>query len=512
PASSGFPQEKQSYDYTYDKLNRLELAAYTTPGKTGYFNEKLSYDKAGNIQSLERTSNGTGKTDQLSYTYEESGQSNRLASLTDGSSSNEGQPAGTTNYTYDDNGNLASDSKKQLTINYNELNLPKAVTQTGSNQTITYLYDASGRKLRKEATGGNRDYIGGIEYGNDGHIEFIQTEEGRAVKSGESYSYEYMLRDHLSNTRAVVKQDGSIIQLSDYYAFGMEMNHNGMTPSPDNRYKYNGKELQTELGMNQYDYGARFYDPAIGRFGVIDPKAEEATKYSPFVYAINNPMRFIDINGEGPGDRVKAARQMIGSLYKWENSTLRTGMTSMALEFKDCSELVNRVLFADGITDRVLTQNTAAMKTFFGENGKFIHSDKPEVGDIALWNGHVGIVSGVDKSGKIKLIHARGKSKKASENAYYLSPKAYRDSEFYGYYRPVKETPDGKLDGGKKNEGGTNNSNANPKTTQGEEQVNEFVPSDSIIRYLIDSQKFIERLKDDQKKYDEIIRKNPFSR
>ncbi|PWG77981.1 hypothetical protein DDR33_24635 [Pararcticibacter amylolyticus] len=298
PASSGFPQEKQSYDYTYDKLNRLELAAYTTPGKTGYFNEQLSYDKAGNIQSLDRTSNGTGKTDQLSYSYDESGQSNRLASLTDGSSSNEGQPAGTTNYTYDDNGNLASDSKKQLTVSYNELNLPKTVAQTGSNQTITYLYDASGRKLRKEATGGNRDYIGGIEYGNDGQIEFIQTEEGRAVKSGENYSYEYMLKDHLGNTRAVVKQDGSIIQLSDYYAFGMEMNHNGMTPSPDNRYKYNGKELQTELGMNQYDYGARFYDPVIGRWNVIDRFSEKYHSLSTYQYGANNPIKNIDVNGD----------------------------------------------------------------------------------------------------------------------------------------------------------------------------------------------------------------------
>ncbi|PWG77894.1 RHS repeat domain-containing protein, partial [Pararcticibacter amylolyticus] len=266
PATTGFTQERQGYDYSYDRLNRLELASYTAPGKAGYFNEKLSYDKGGNILSLERTSNGTGKIDLLEYSYEESGQSNRLASLTDGSGSNEGQPSGTASYAYDENGNLTLDSKKQLTISYNALNLPRTVTQSGSNQTITYLYDAGGRKLRKEAAGGNRDYIDGIEYGNDGQIEFIQTEEGRAVKSGAGYSYEYMLKDHLGNTRAVVKQDGSIIQLSDYYAFGMEMNHNGMTPSPDNKYKYNGKELQTELGMNQYDYGARFYDPVIGRW------------------------------------------------------------------------------------------------------------------------------------------------------------------------------------------------------------------------------------------------------
>ncbi|PWG78078.1 hypothetical protein DDR33_24205 [Pararcticibacter amylolyticus] len=118
-----------------------------------------------------------------------------------------------------------------------------------------------------------------------------------------------MLRDHLGNTRAVMKQDGSIIQLSDYYAFGMEMNHNGMTPSPDNRYKYNGKELQTELGMNQYDYGARFYDPVIGRWNVVDPLAEKMRRWSPYNYGFDNPLRFIDPDGMAASDIWKFNRE-----------------------------------------------------------------------------------------------------------------------------------------------------------------------------------------------------------
>ncbi len=62
-------------------------------------------------------------------------------------------------------------------------------------------------------------------------------------------------------------------------------------------YKYNGKELQEELGLNMYDYGARNYDPAIGRWMNIDPLAEEAYDWTPYRYAYNNPLKFTDPDG-----------------------------------------------------------------------------------------------------------------------------------------------------------------------------------------------------------------------
>jgi len=55
-------------------------------------------------------------------------------------------------------------------------------------------------------------------------------------------------------------------------------------------YKYNGKELQEELGLNMYDYGARNYDPAIGRWMNVDPLAEIAQNKTPYHYCSNNPM------------------------------------------------------------------------------------------------------------------------------------------------------------------------------------------------------------------------------
>ena len=71
------------------------------------------------------------------------------------------------------------------------------------------------------------------------------------------------------------------------------------------KYKYNGKELQDELGLNVYDYGARIYEPAAPHFWQIDPLAEKYHTQSPYVYADNNPVMFMDIDGKGTEDDYK---------------------------------------------------------------------------------------------------------------------------------------------------------------------------------------------------------------
>jgi len=287
------------YDYTYDHLNRLKTAISSSGN-----NELIGYDVMGNITRMQRKLSSS-LVDQLKYTYTGG---NKLSSVLDTNANTDSQfqLAGTTSYTYDGNGNLSSRSNTVNTgnnlgaINYNHINLPASMT-FGAN-TITYTYSSQGNKLRK-IVGSivNNDYISGVHY-EGGVFSFAQTEAGRVIKNGSGadpvYSYEYTLSDHLGNGRVFFNIFNGVatkIQETDYYAFGLGITASPV-PSMENKYQYNGKEKQDQEKM--FDYGARFYDPVIGRWNAVDPLAEKYSRWSPYNYVLDNPLRFIDPDGK----------------------------------------------------------------------------------------------------------------------------------------------------------------------------------------------------------------------
>lgn len=157
--------------------------------------------------------------------------------------------------------------------------------------------------------------------------------------------------------------------------------------------------------------------------------------------AVSRRLQEITFASGGPGNRVNAARKMIGTPYKQQfGNALRTGNTPEALEYMDCSEFVARVLAADGLTKGVLNMNAEAIKSLLSQRDKYVHSLTPQPGDIALWSGHVGIVSAVDADGKFRMIHASGAGRPALENKFFTTAGKYRSGTFYGYYRPIGES------------------------------------------------------------------------
>lgn len=287
------------YNYNYDPLNRLKSGLSSDANHE----KSIVYDLMGNIQGMQRYSSGV-LVDQLKYNYS----GNKLTSVIDTNTNNLAlyQLSGTTVYSYDVNGNTISrtngvDNRNNITsLTYNYLNLPSTMTVGGN--LVTYTYDATGVKLSKSIGSGIfNEYIGGVEYEN-GVLKYLQTSGGRVVRNNAAdYSYEYTLSDHLGNGRLYFDTNSGgarKIQETDYYPFGLSIQRSLF--GAENKYQYNGKELQDEL--RQYDYGARFYDPVIGRFNTVDPLAEISRKHSPYSYALNNPIRYIDVDGMYAGE------------------------------------------------------------------------------------------------------------------------------------------------------------------------------------------------------------------
>lgn len=283
------------------------------------YEEALSYDKNGNILTLNRSgeliSGQPVEIDDLTYTYT----ANQLQSVTDATNNPAGFNDGNTigaDYTYDAFGNLKTDKNKGITgIKYNHLNLPTEITF--ANGKIDYTYDATGTKVKKvvqpnSGVAQTTDYLYGFQYLN-GVLQFFPHAEGYVKPNGtNSYLYVYQYKDHLGNIRlSYADCDGNgtinpateILEENNYYPFGLQ--HQGYNDiANSNRseeaeaYKYNGKEYEDALGLNMYEYGARNYDPAVGRFFNIDNYAEKFSDMTPYQYAGNTPTYFIDKNGE----------------------------------------------------------------------------------------------------------------------------------------------------------------------------------------------------------------------
>ena len=250
---TGQADRANTYTFSYDSLYRLnETRQYIAGNLNNQYVEKgIRYDENGNILTMQRMANGI-LVDDLLYVYE----GNRLTSLKE---SIRTSPAGdiylpgrTPNgtYSYDENGNMISDSRKALKFEYNCLNLLRDVKTTSGVLKARYRHLADGTKLdvRDNNEVNGFDYLGSLIYKKSSaglQLEAASFGEGviRAnAFNGAENEVNYFLTDHLGSIRVIVDGEGVVKERNDYYSFGARHIKSDYPQLAVNHYKYNGKE------------------------------------------------------------------------------------------------------------------------------------------------------------------------------------------------------------------------------------------------------------------------------
>jgi RHS repeat-associated protein len=323
----------RKYTFGYDGLSRLKTADYDIPGSErlfvldlDLFSASYGYDKHGNMTNLTRYGlKAPGNYDLIDNLTLNYGGSNQLKYVNDAghevllstSYDFKNYSSGADEYAYNANGSMTKDLNKGITsILYNAIGLPMHIniqnpvvrarnnyTYSADGKKLHVYYEVNGTYLSAPISGSsslrvtqpieswkNADYCGNILYEDDA-LKGILTENG--YYDGENYYF--YIRNHLGSNVITATKDGNIVQHTHYYPFGLTMGistNQGVQP-----YKYTGKELDMEHGLMQYDFEARTYDPAVGRFLSIDPLCEKYYWISPYAYCVNNPVKFIDPDG-----------------------------------------------------------------------------------------------------------------------------------------------------------------------------------------------------------------------
>ncbi|MFS4469609.1 RHS repeat-associated core domain-containing protein [Maribacter sp. 2210JD10-5] len=152
------------------------------------------------------------------------------------------------------------------------------------------------------------------------------------------------------------------------------------------KFRYNGKEIQEELGLDMYDYGARFYDPALGRWFTPDAMAEKYYDQSVYTYTVNNPILFIDPDG----NQVEmCCKELLNTLKRWQSQgSAMTTRTSQAFDrvaqpYRDASQLASNTA-------------TQVVRTYENTQGSSLQTTKSLYGVQAQMGGSgVGLTSGM---------------------------------------------------------------------------------------------------------------------
>ena len=422
--------------YSYDNAGRLTSAMIFLDGKTrptGY-----TYDLNGNITALNRLGYNppslAERIDDLVYQYD----GNKVRKITekapvvisektmnfvDGADEE-------IEYTYDRNGNMTSDANRGMDMKWDANNRLSKVEN--DVMTMSFGRTGSGTKLSKNVYTGPKlnptypglrrsnslggypffprdsvpvfpgdsvisvynatltEYFGAYEYVN-GRFSRLNTPTGYRDSVG-THVY---VRDWQGNIRAVVRRNAQgVVELEQatyYYPYGMPMAES--TNPTANRYKYTGKELLTDHGVNILDYGARFYDPTTCRWWSTDPKQENYKSFSSYCFNQGDPVNYFDPNG-------KFSKEWMASLSQTIYNSTHSNQAGPIL----VNETVENgcLMFTYQTTD---IENGEFAVTLHTKFDKSIATGIQDVGDGAALAGYALTLSGVGAEVGVPLAY-----------------------------------------------------------------------------------------------------------
>lgn len=355
------------YTYGYDRSGRLNGAELYKSTMFGfkpedryeklddYTERSIVYDLNGNMLGLERY-NGA---ERAKYRYTLDGNrvvaTERFEELAGSTPEHPlfGNSAGQSVSQYDAMGNLTVDGTAGLSVGYDLMNFTREIAASGNNslpagtKLVDYSYLWDGTKCSAlDARGDGYLYWGTARYtvtNGNAELESIAFSGGRIVNEGGSLSVRYFLTDHLGSVRAVVDDRKNLLAEYDYMPYGMQHDNPELAASGNNDFRYNGKEFQERFAFGLYDYGARMYNSASGRWLAIDPLSEKYHPLSPYVFCADNPINFIDIDGNAPYQvfkSVKLAAHDWGMYYNGASILRQKEFGSTIYEVKNKGKLI----------------------------------------------------------------------------------------------------------------------------------------------------------------------------
>ena len=294
----------------------------TNPNR--YTERMLDFMPNGGVRRLQHhglKANGVyGKVDNLHISYE----GNRIATVFEdaGTVTQNGSmdyPGGNREMAFGYNGwgALVMDESRGITeISYDRSGNPMRISFTDGSITEN-VYSESGEKLITRYSGTltspmlpdsqtspvphliqTVEYHGNVIY-RDGKVDMVLFPGGYATINGSAVTFHYYTQDYLGNNRAVINgSTGAIEQTVAYYPYGGVIADLGTGQLSGQPYKFGGKELITANGLNEYDFGARWYYSAVPFFTKPDSYCEKYYWLSPYLYCGNNPINFSDPTGK----------------------------------------------------------------------------------------------------------------------------------------------------------------------------------------------------------------------